>query len=97
MECIEACNSAKIPDPDKRSIANGIQISPTAQDRGSGGGISDGHRPAAEGIPVLEAKFKTNLARHFPLKQSQAILALCQDQKRLEATAVNEFVDLFVI
>jgi len=26
-----------------------------------------------------------------------AILALCQDAKRLEATPVNEFVDMFVI
>ena len=42
-------------------------------------------------------KFKTNLARRFPPKQSDAILALCEDGARLEATPVNEFVDLFVI
>jgi 2-methylcitrate dehydratase len=46
---------------------------------------------------VLEAKFKTNLARRFPLKQSLTILDVCQDQKRLEAMPVHEFVDLFVI
>jgi 2-methylcitrate dehydratase len=46
---------------------------------------------------VLEAKFKTNLARRFPPKQAHAILELCQDQRRLEAMPVNEFVDLFVI
>ena len=57
-----------------------------------------GHRRRRkEGIPVLEAKFATNLARRFPAKQQQAILELCGDQKKLEATAVNEFVDLFVI
>ena len=57
-----------------------------------------GHRRRRkEGIPLLEAKFRTNLARRFPAKQQQAILELCQDQKRLEATPVNEFVDLFVI
>ena len=31
------------------------------------------------------------------LGQSLAILDLCQDQKRLEATPVHEFVDLFVV
>jgi len=42
-------------------------------------------------------KFKTNLARRFPEKQRNAILALCLDAKRLDATPVNEFVDMFVI
>jgi len=57
-----------------------------------------GHRRRRkEGIPVLEAKFRTNLARRFPVKQQQTIQALCQNSKRLEATPVNEFVDLFVI
>jgi len=54
-----------------------------------------GHkRRRKEGMPVLVEKFKTNLARQFPEKQRAAILELCLDQKRLEATAVNEFVDL---
>ena len=57
-----------------------------------------GHRRRRkDGIPLLVEKFKTNLARRFPEKQRNAILALCQDAKRLEATPVNEFVDLFVI
>jgi len=46
---------------------------------------------------LLEAKFRTNLARRFPPKQQQAILALCLDPQRLAATPVNEFVDLFVV
>ena len=46
---------------------------------------------------LLEAKFRTNLARKFPEKQRAAIYALCADQKKLEATPVNEFVDLLVI
>ena len=50
-----------------------------------------------EGIPLLEAKFRTNLARRFPEKQRGAILELCRDSQRLEATPVNEFVDMFVI
>ncbi len=57
-----------------------------------------GHkRRRKEGMPVLVEKFRTNLARRFPSKQQQAILELCLDAKRLQATPVNEFVDLFVI
>jgi 2-methylcitrate dehydratase len=57
-----------------------------------------GHkRRRKEGMPVLVEKFKVNLARSFPGKQQQAILDLCLDPKRLEATPVNAFTDLFVI
>jgi 2-methylcitrate dehydratase PrpD len=101
MECIEDKQFSKdYLDPDKRSIANGIQIFFKDGSKTEEVVVEYpiGHRRRrAEGIPVLEAKFKTNLGRRFPLKQSQAILDLCQDQKRLEATAVNAFVDLFVI
>jgi 2-methylcitrate dehydratase len=101
MECVEDKQFSKdYLDPDKRSIANAIQI------EFKDGSKTDeivveypiGHRRRrAEGIPVLEAKFKTNLARRFASKQSMAILDLCQDQQRLEATPVHEFVDLFVV
>ena len=57
-----------------------------------------GHRRRrAEGIPELVKKFKTNLARRFPEKQRNAILALCLDQAKLEATPVNEFMDMLAI
>ncbi len=101
MECVEDMQFSKdYLDPDKRSIANAITLHFK-----DGAKIDEvaveypiGHRRRRkEGIPVLEAKFKTNLARRYPQKQSHAILELCQDQKRLEATPVNEFVDLFVI
>jgi 2-methylcitrate dehydratase len=87
-------------DPKKRSNAHAIEV------RFKDGSRSErveveyplGHpRRRREGIPLLVAKFKTNLARKFPPKQQQAILDLCLDQRRLEATPVNEFVDLFVI
>jgi 2-methylcitrate dehydratase len=38
-----------------------------------------------------------NLARRFPKKQQDAILAVSLDQKKLEAMPVNEYVDLYVI
>jgi 2-methylcitrate dehydratase len=101
MECIENKQYSKdYLDPSKRSIANALQI--FFKDGSKSAKIAVeypiGHRRRRkEGVPVLEQKFRTNLARRFPAKQQRAILDLCQDQKRLEATAVNEFVDLFVI
>ncbi|MGN2392258.1 bifunctional 2-methylcitrate dehydratase/aconitate hydratase [Pelomicrobium sp. G1] len=87
-------------DPDKRSIANGVTV--YFKDGTKAGEVvveyPVGHRRRrSEGIPLLEAKFRTNLARRFPPKQASAIFALCQDQKTLEATPVHEFVDMFVI
>ena len=101
MECVEEKQFTKdYLDPEKRSIANAIQVFFKDGSKTSEVVVEYpiGHRRRrAEGIPVLEAKFKTNLARRFALKQSRAILDLCQDQKKLEATPVNEFVDLFVV
>ncbi|MGE8356645.1 MAG: 2-methylcitrate dehydratase, partial [Microvirgula sp.] len=57
-----------------------------------------GHqRRRTDGIPLLEAKFRTNLARRFPQKQQEAIFALCNDAKTLLDTPVNAFTDLWVI
>jgi 2-methylcitrate dehydratase len=101
MECIEDKRFSKdYLDPDKRSIANGITIHFK-----DGTKIDEvvveypvGHRRRrAEGIPLLEAKFRTNLLRRLPPKQVAIILALCKHPQRLEDTPVNEFVDLFVI
>jgi 2-methylcitrate dehydratase len=57
-----------------------------------------GHRRRrSDGIPLLEDKFKANLATRFTAQRSAEIFALCKDQAALEATPVNRFVDLFVI
>jgi len=100
MTCVEHKPwSRDYLDPAKRSIANGIQV---FFDDGSKTARVDveypvGHRRRRkEGVPLLEAKFRTNLARRFAPRQQQAILALTRSQERLEATPVNEFVDLFV-
>ena len=87
-------------DPDKRSIANAL----TVEFKG-GKKLAEveveypiGHkRRRKDGIPLLEAKFRTNLARRFPVKQQKAILDVSLDQKKLEAMTVNEYVDLYVI
>jgi 2-methylcitrate dehydratase len=100
MECVEERQFTRdYLDPDKRSIANALTVE--FQDGSKAGEVvveyPIGHRRRRqEGIPVLLAKLETNLARRFPPKQQQAILALCADQQRLEATPVQELVDLFV-
>ncbi len=101
MECVENTSySVDYLDPDKRSIANAMQVHFKQGDSTEKVEVQYpiGHRRRrAEGIPLLEAKFKTNLARRFPPKQQAALLELCLDQQRLAATPVNEFVDMFQI
>ncbi len=86
-------------DPDKRSIANAIQI------RCKNGSSTEkvaveypvGHRRRrAEGIPLLARKFNTNLARCFAGERRKAILDVSLDQEKLESIPVNEYVDLYV-
>lgn len=87
-------------DPAKRSIANALTV-----EFEDGARLDEvvceypiGHlRRRAEGIPLLEAKFRTNLARVFPDRQQRRILDASLDQARLEAMPVNEYVDLYVI
>ena len=99
--CVEdPAFTADYHDPDKRSIANALTV------QFSDGSALDeivceypiGHkRRRAEGIPLLEAKFRTNLARRFAAKQQQRILDVSLDQDRLEAMPVHEYVDLYVV
>ncbi|ARO87460.1 2-methylcitrate dehydratase [Nitrosospira lacus] len=87
-------------DPEKRSIANGVTV-----EFKDGGKLDEvvveypiGHKfRRNKGIPLLEEKFRANLARRFPARQQSTIINLCLDQPRLEATPVNEFIDMFVI
>jgi 2-methylcitrate dehydratase len=101
ITCVEDSAFTKdYHDPDKRSIANALTVE-----------LSDGRvlpevvveypighrRRRADGIPLLVEKFKLNLARRFPQKQQDAILAASLDQATLEAMPVNDYVDLYVI
>ncbi|TRM54865.1 bifunctional 2-methylcitrate dehydratase/aconitate hydratase [Achromobacter sp. LC458] len=87
-------------DPDKRSIANALTVEFV-----DGSKLDEivceypiGHkRRRADGIPLLEAKFRTNLARMFPARQQRRILDVSLDQQALEAMPVHEYVDLYVI
>ena len=101
MVCVEDAQFTQdYHDPEKRSIANALTI-----EFNDGSSFDEvvveypiGHKRRREdGIPLLVEKFKTNLARRFPVRQQLAILDVSLDQARLEAMPVNEYVDLYVI
>lgn len=87
-------------DPAKRSNANSIQV--FFKD-GSKTPVSEveyplGHRRRRrEAIPHLMRKFERSLAHVFAEKQRARILEVCLDPQRLEATPVNEFLDLMAV
>jgi len=87
-------------EADKRSIANALQVFFTDGSATEKAEVEYpvGHRRRrAEGIPLLEAKFRSNLATRFPAARADKIFALCKDQQALEAMSVHEFMDLLVI
>jgi 2-methylcitrate dehydratase len=101
MTCVEDPRySRDYLDPEKRSIANAVQV--FFKD-GTKTDVVEveyplGHRRRRqEALPLLEKKFKENLASHLSEKQVSTILPLFRDHERLESMPVNEFVDLFVI
>ena len=100
IQCAEdKAFTADYHDPAKRSIANGVTV--TLND---GTTLDElvvaypiGHRRRrSEGLPLLEAKFRTNLARQFSEKQQRTILDVSRDQGRLAAMPVHEYVDLYI-
>lgn len=96
--CVEERDfTADYHDPGKRSIANGLTV------HFKDGSTLDevlveypiGHpRRRDEGLPLLEQKFRRNLARRFDAGRQQRILEVALDQARLEAMPVRDFMDL---
>ncbi|MDR9792213.1 bifunctional 2-methylcitrate dehydratase/aconitate hydratase [Aeribacillus sp. FSL K6-1121] len=87
-------------DPDKRSIANAVQIrfKDGTETRQVVREYPIGHRfRRQEGLPKLIQKYENNLATRFPNKQLKQILDVSLDQNVLEESFVHEFVNLFVI
>ena len=100
IRCVEdPAFTADYHDPDKRSIANALSV--TFKD---GSRLPEvvveypiGHRRRrGDGIPLLEAKFRANLARRFAARQQERILRVSLDTARLAAMPVHEYVDLYV-
>ncbi len=100
MQCREEASfTADYYDPLKRSIANTLTV--TLND---GSTFSEtveyplGHRRRREeGIPLLEQKFRTNLARRYPQDRQESILDASLDQQALEAMPVHTYVDLYTL
>lgn len=86
-------------DPEKRSIANSMQI--FFKDGSKTDQITIeypiGHkRRREEGIPVMVKKYETNLKTHYPANKVAELTALFQD-KNLDNMPVNEFMDKFAV
>ena len=100
MECIEdLAFTADYFDPEKRSIANALTI------EFNDGSKSDeivveypvGHRRRREdGLPLLLAKYKTNLRRVFSEEKASEIEKISLDIDRLLTMKADDFVSLFV-
>ncbi len=86
-------------DPEKRSIANAVQI--FFKDGTFTGNIVVeyplGHRRRrAEGIPLLIEKFKHNMSTRFSEERIAAILEVFSDQQKFEKMPVHEFMNLWI-
>jgi 2-methylcitrate dehydratase len=87
-------------DPAKRSIGNSVQVffKDGTQTERVAVEYPIGHRRRRkEGVPALLTKFERNLRGRIPAPKADAILALCSHPASLETTAVNRFMDLFVV
>lgn len=87
-------------DPQKRSIANSVQIEfidgSTTEEVVIEYPI--GHRRRRqEGWPVLEQKFQQNLASHYPKQQLEQLLSLFADQQKLMEMTVVEFMETWAL
>ncbi|HEX2229683.1 MAG TPA: 2-methylcitrate dehydratase, partial [Candidatus Binatia bacterium] len=85
-------------DPEKRSIANSVQVffnDGLCTDKITVAYPIGHRRRRNEGMPLLVKKYEANLASRFAPEQCERILELCMDPDRLLATPVNEFTDMF--
>jgi 2-methylcitrate dehydratase len=87
-------------DPDKRSIANALQV--FFKDGSATEKVAIeypiGHRRRrAEAIPLLIKKFDANLNSRLAAPWSKKILDLCLDLQALQATPVDQFMDMFAV
>lgn len=101
MEVVEEERySREYHQADKRSIANAVQVffkDGTRTERVEVEYPLGHRRRREEGIPQLKEKLRHNLATRFPAQRCEQILALYEDKERLEATPVNQFLELWSI
>jgi 2-methylcitrate dehydratase len=95
----DARYSREYLEPDKRSIANAVQV--FFKDGTSTAKVEVeypiGHRKRRqEGIPLLLKKFEDNAKAVFSREQVASLAELFRDVNRLEQMPVNEFVEHFI-
>jgi 2-methylcitrate dehydratase len=100
ITCVEDKSfTADYHDPERRSIANALTVKFS-----DGTSLAEvvvefpvGHaRRRTEGIPLLHAKFKTNLARIFDHDQQAEILKISLNRSELEKVSIIEYMDLYI-
>ncbi len=87
-------------DPEKRSIANAVQIrfKDGTQTEKAIVEYPIGHRRRREeGLPQVREKYQANLLTRFPRQKTADILELSFDFDRLSQTPVDQFMKMFVI
>lgn len=84
-------------DPEKRSIANAIQIyfkDGSATEKVAVEYPIGHRRRRQEGIPLLFKKFEENVGKHYSADKVKQLVGLFKDQQRLPQMPVNELMDL---
>ncbi len=87
-------------DPDKRSIANAVQVffhDGSATERMVIEYPLGHRRRRAEALPLLERKFAANIATRLPAQRAEALLALWRNPMALSALTASELFDLLAL
>lgn len=101
IKCVEDPKFTKdYHDPELRTISNALTV-----ELNDGTVLEEvvveaplGHRlRREEAKPEIMAKFKRHLEPHYSADKVKQLVDLGVDRKKLEATAVDEFVDLYVV
>jgi len=86
-------------DPDKRSIANAVQVffaDGTKTEKVEVHYPIGHRRRRTEGIPVLQRKAHAAFAGHYGTSKADQLMALFADRAKLEAMPVHAFVSAFI-
>jgi 2-methylcitrate dehydratase len=95
----EPTYSTEYHDPEKRSIANAVQIffaDGTSTDKVAIDYPVGHKRRREEGIPLLIAKAKNNLSTHYDDALVNDIVGICEDPDMLDCMKVTDFMRLLV-
>ncbi|WP_290518370.1 bifunctional 2-methylcitrate dehydratase/aconitate hydratase [Alcanivorax sp.] len=101
MEIVESADYTRdYLDPEKRSIANAIQVffsDGTKTDTAEVEYPIGHRRRREEGMPVLKSKFHQNLLTCFPPAKAERILRACNNPQPLASMPVHEFMNTLTL